>query len=676
MRELKFHCVKAKNILCFGDEGVEVNFDNYGPITQIKGINMDARGTDGLPASNGAGKTSLAELLSIGIYGRTIKNPTKNRGNRIVNILANNGEVEVQWDDVRVVRTYKKSKGGSVTSKIDIWQSKERQWNEDTKVTLGPADDTQKWIEASVGLSHHAFCNVVIFDDSNNYSFLQADAATKREIVENLLGLQQYREYHENCKKLLKNCKTTIDTAMNEYTSKQESVTHSSEHIANISQQVASWKNKWTTEHKSQIQDLELKISQVKKLMSSDDHSTKLLAWQTEQDQIPVLQQQIAEAETNDQKMRDAITAARTMLENNQKAYEEANKQKVTIENQLIAPQQVISRAKALIAKLQNLEEGARCNACLGKISAENYQHVIDHAQKEINDSQKTLDELNNQLNSLKNEVTQKKSTVDAISAKISAAQSKIDNNIQLANNRKSLSRIMSTPRPESTINAELLANKLSELEAQLAAKQAETMGDHPFKEILAKAYDGKAKAEAAVEQASKKLQEAEKELPYYQFWLTAYGDEGIRKYIVDGMIPALNERIAHSLEILHGGLLSVTFDNAFEETITRNGNPAFYHNLSNGEVRRVNLAISQAFAYVMMLNSGCHPSLAFLDEITGGGIDKASIPYVYSLIQQLSNERQIFATTHDESLMQLLDGGDTIVVCKENDVTKLYQPN
>ena len=44
-------------------------------------------------------------------------------------------------------------------------------------------------IEKSVGLSHHAFCNVVIFDDSNTYSFLEADGPTKRQIVENLLDL-------------------------------------------------------------------------------------------------------------------------------------------------------------------------------------------------------------------------------------------------------------------------------------------------------------------------------------------------------------------------------------------------------------------------------------------------------------------------------------------------------
>ena len=66
-------------------------------------------------------------------------------------------------------------------------------------------------------MTHHAFCNVVIFDDSSTYSFLEADAATKRQIVENLLGLDPYRVYHQNAKDYLKDQKDLVDGLGLEY---------------------------------------------------------------------------------------------------------------------------------------------------------------------------------------------------------------------------------------------------------------------------------------------------------------------------------------------------------------------------------------------------------------------------------------------------------------------------
>ena len=75
-----------------------------------------------------------------------------------------------------------------------------------------------------------------------------------------------------------------------------------------------------------------------------------------------------------------------------------------------------------------------------------------------------------------------------------------------------------------------------------------------------------------------------------------------------------------------------------------------------------------------MMLNSGCCPSIVFLDEITGGGIDRAGVPYVYNMIFELAKERKVFVTTHNEVLMNLLQGCETLTLKKNNDITILVQ--
>ena len=136
----------------------------------------------------------------------------------MINALANKGQVEVQWDDYRVVKKIKKSSSGSITGKLQAWQSKDHVWDDESEITKGGRPgETQTWIEEKLGLNHHTFCNVVIFDDSNFYSFLESDASNKREFVENLLGLDQYRKYHENAKALVKSRKRVIDILGGEY---------------------------------------------------------------------------------------------------------------------------------------------------------------------------------------------------------------------------------------------------------------------------------------------------------------------------------------------------------------------------------------------------------------------------------------------------------------------------
>jgi len=160
MRNLKFKSIRAENILCFGPEGIEINFQKYGNIVQLKGINLNGTGTGELPASNGAGKSSIQEIISIGLFGKTIKSPTKNKNNRILNVLADKGEIEIKWDDFRLIRTFKRTKDGGATQKLDIWQSKNDVWDDDTKISLGKIDETQNFIESKIGLNHHSFATL------------------------------------------------------------------------------------------------------------------------------------------------------------------------------------------------------------------------------------------------------------------------------------------------------------------------------------------------------------------------------------------------------------------------------------------------------------------------------------------------------------------------------------
>ena len=92
---------------------------------------------------------------------------------------------------------------------------------------------------------------------------------------------------------------------------------------------------------------------------------------------------------------------------------------------------------------------------------------------------------------------------------------------------------------------------------------------------------------------------------------------------------------------------------------------------MSGGERQRLNLSVSHAFAHIMMLNSGVCPSILFLDEVTKN-IDQNGVFGIYNMIFELAKTRQIFVTTHDKNLLDMLDGIETMRLEKRDGFTKI----
>lgn len=670
MRNLSYHVIRAKNILCFGPEGIEIHFKDFGNIIQVKGINMDAPGTSEDPASNGAGKSSLQELLSIAIYGRTIKSPTKNKANNILNCSADKGELEFQWDDFRILRTFKRDSKGAITSKIDVWQSPVRIWDDSSKISF-TTEQTKKYIEQNIALSHHAFCNVGIFDDSNTYAFLEADTPRKREIVENLLDLEQYCEYHQNCKDELKELNKKIGTMTGEYNHLKEAVEASERRIATVAQQETTWR----TTKQTEINALSTRIKSKQQELESTDTGAELSNWKKSRERIASLNEQIIVLEDKKTKIQEAIKAARQKVDVTRTEKQSASEAIQTDHLAIKTVQSELDTALKLIKNLEGLKEGTKCPTCHGVISSDNYGHVLKHGHSVAEKCQLAIDDKTAVINQQKEVFSKKSSALALMEEKIGEAEGKVAIvEGEIRKHQNEIGNLLKIPKPEGNASEQILEAAIVELKKTLKSKQEELEGQSPYKEIIEQAEAEKASKEAECEAKAAALQEVEAEVPYYEYWLEAFGDNGIRKFVIDGIIPALNERVSYWLQILIDGLIEVSFDNKLEETIIRNGNPASYHNMSKGEVRRINLAVSQSFAYIMMLNSGCCPTVVFLDEITGGGIDRAGVPYVYNMILELAKERQVFVTTHNEVLMSLLQGCETLTLKKQNDITVLVK--
>lgn len=67
-----------------------------------------------------------------------------------------------------------------------------------------------------------------------------------------------------------------------------------------------------------------------------------------------------------------------------------------------------------------------------------------------------------------------------------------------------------------------------------------------------------------------------------------------------------------------------------------------------------------------MMLSSGTCPSIVALDEVVTYQ-DRPGVHCIYSMICELARDRQVIVISHDQDLLQTMDGCDTITVIRKD---------
>jgi DNA repair exonuclease SbcCD ATPase subunit len=326
---------------------------------------------------------------------------------------------------------------------------------------------------------------------------------------------------------------------------------------------------------------------------------------------------------------------------------------------------------------IKSLEKsrGTRCPRCFGIVSDDNcteaslaaYEKINEHEQR-IEAKDKVISEENGQAQNKEKIVQKLIAMVDSVNDKIQAI------NQTIADLNQEHIEYSKVPKPEVDVNHLVLQKEIEELRKQAMDRKKVYEGPSPFVEIFNKAVEEKNKKTENHDNKKHEIDLANDLMPYYDYWVEAFGDSGIRKIIIDGIIPALNERVAYWMDYLLDGTKSLVFDNELNETVENSppdGDPFNYHNMSAGEQRMLNLAVSQAFAHVMALSYGASPSFVFLDE-AASNMDEIAKQGVYDVIRELSSSKQVFVTTHDPYLLNLLEGCDQIGLRQKDKFTKL----
>lgn len=666
MKNLHFKYAKAENFLCFGEEGIEINFESYGNIVTIKGRNLDVMEQDSEKASNGAGKSTCPEIIVYGLYGKTIKKPKKLTHLNLINNQADKKlVVEVIWDDYRVVR----KRDSSNQQTLQLWKSSEGIWNKDTEISKGKG--TQAEIEKIIGLTYESFINIFIFSDDNTHPFLECDSTKKREIVENILSLEKYRSHSENAKELTKNIKSRIKDLTKEYEFLSEQKDGCISRISQLEKQELAWHEKMKKELDDLLEDIKKKRDE----LEQSSGGTALAAYQDAQEQIADLRLKIPVLE-------EQKTGFKTGLDDVEKLYKDLleniknNKDKVVIlKKNKDELEKLIVLNKKCIADIADKTSSKKCPYCLGAVDEANFATIVEQAHKVIDENEPSLE-------ICKKEYEEELAKSESFnSAKVKTDKGIIHYNNKINNLSKEINeahvvinKLCKITPPDSNVSELLLAEQFENLKKKASEKQDVMKGPSPFDEIKIAAVDDLNKKVQDCKQKKDDIKASEDLLPYYEFWVKAFGDTGIRKYVIDGIIPTLNDRIEYWLQFLIDNKIKLTFNSELEETIDRypfNGRPYVYHGMSGGQRRRLNLTVAAAWAFVSALNSGSSPSVVFLDEVTMN-VDAIGVHGIYRMICELAKEKQVFVIDHNEALLEMLNGSDTICLEMKDEVSKV----
>lgn len=429
MRFITFKTLEGKNFLSFGDSIVKISL--HAGVNAIIGTNHDKE-----DSKNGAGKSSITELLYYSLYGVTLREISKDH---IQNSLTK-GKCEVSLEfDILANNTTDRYK---IIRKLNPTKCQLFKNNED--ITRSTLAKTNALIQDIIHTPATVFQNSVIMSVNNALPFMALPKTDKRKFIESVLGLEVFtdmvlkaRDDYSIAKKDYEIAYTKLEQQQNELsfnqtqldnyeTSKQERLKKLQDKKITLEKDLATLQVKLTT---TQTKDLSCSNQQL------ESYKIKL---QQLQDKIRQIDKGIfqAQAEINaEQKQIDKLKTNKDLCPTCNREYSEEHIQHVT--NSIASHQEAIDKYNKAIAtfnqacdtataEIVSLKETIKHEEGKKRIFEEqiaadsNIQTSIGFLSKNLKEANDEIEIINNeQNNELKGKVATLKDQVTENSVKV-----------------------------------------------------------------------------------------------------------------------------------------------------------------------------------------------------------------------------------------------------------------
>ncbi|QIA28528.1 recombination exonuclease subunit 2 [Phage f2b1] len=620
--------VIAENFLSF--ERLVLKLSNRG-IVLIEGTNL----TSNKFKSNGSGKSSALEPLVYAIYDTTSKGIKSDEV--INNKVGKNTAVILKGkqgkDEYRIER-YRKHKKHK--NKVLLFLN-------DKEITAKSTADTNKMIQAIVGIDYNTFVNSIMFSQGSGAGrFAIATDKEKKEILENLVNLQVYADAQDIAKNRVRDKVAEIAAKDRE----EERLQWELSQVDNLEQQ----DRQRYESTKASIEREEQDFEKVKEAMNNYINTTG---------------QTIPDIISRAEKLKEQRDAIQSNVKN---PHAQAVNEALNALNEVRNQQRQLEYEKSQqIEAYKKLMTNTNCPVCGSELDT-------SHRDQEVARIKEKLNQILLKMQPLAGQLSHWQAVHDEAHAQYMSIKEEQDN---IVNNYRQVSHQIDLLEREQQTYSNYLNNYKSKLNTiTVTLSKLREVPEPAPRDEERKAIHEKIKA---VRDAKLSLHKEKNQL---EDTVKVFSNSGVKSHVLDLITPFLNERANKYLGMLSGSDMELSFSTQtpkkdgemtekFDVKLTNAAGGDSYKSNSEGEKKRADLAIALALQDLVMSGAKGASNVVVYDEVFDA-LDSVGAENVVTLLRERQKEiGTIFVVTHNETLKPLFEQVITVVKDKTG-VSKL----
>jgi DNA repair exonuclease SbcCD ATPase subunit len=236
-----------------------------------------------------------------------------------------------------------------------------------------------------------------------------------------------------------------------------------------------------------------------------------------------------------------------------------------------------------------------------------------------------------------------KQNEIDSIQTEILRIEKELED---LQNQKKEIQKYENT-RNEVLLKFNKISNNIESNEKTIAALEKEIKSINSQQSLVEEAeanmnqYIGEGKV------LFREKAEIIDDLHYCKIASLILKDSGIKSKIIKHYLPIMNKIINRYLSEMNF-FIQFELDEEFKETIkSRNRDVFSYENFSEGEKRKIDLALLFAWRKISQIKNSLNCNLLIFDEILDGSLDDNATKLLLSILQIIDKDSNIFVISH-----------------------------
>lgn len=590
--------------------------------------------------SNGAGKSTLfSEAPTWAIFGETIRGQ---KGDSIINRKVGKGtrvsQQVIDGNDVYEIIRHRKH--GEHGNHVLLFKN-------GNNITGKSDKDTNALIEDIIQMNMSTFTNSIMFGQGVSKMFATSTDAEQKKILEKMLQIDIFEACKEKAKEYVDLIKSQIKDTEGDITSKARELESILSSIEDLQNKEAELGEKITVKIQKLTDDLKSYTTELGILEVNDVEDASLYQGLVDKVNIKISKYKAHEDNRSD------LNGDRRMLESNI--------------GRLL--KEIDNKEKELKDIQTNKNVPKSCDACGQNLPLGDTSHVENHLKdaiekfvKEVEEKQKELEE------------------IEGIIAKIDVV---LEGKEKAEKQKEELQVVINEVNLKNTVRN----NRMKELNSNIKRiekeiQEQEELRSTTYTELIENNIKKSAFVNSEMEQLEGVLEGLKKDLDKYDFWITGFGNKGIKSVLLDSVTPFLNTRANHYLSKLTDSSILVKFDTQstlasgetrekFSVEITNANGDDEYKGNSNGEKRRIDIAINMALQDLVANRSNKSMDFILYDEVFDG-LDAVGCETVIELLQEKAKAfGTVMVITHNDNLKQLFN--NSITVSKSDGKTEVY---